>query len=282
VPAASTIGDILDRNGLIRPRRKRLRVPRSASPLSHAVAANDLWCVDYKGDFPLDDGSRCYPLTITDAVSRYLIKCEGLPSTRDVLARPHFERAFREFGLPWRMRSDNGVPFATKTIGGLSSLSIWWIQLGITPERIEPGQPQQNGRHERMHLTLKQQTACPPKPTLIEQQREFDRFRHDYNDVRPHEALDQTPPARHYEPSSRSMPDVLRCPEYETGIEIRRVAPNGYLSWKGELMRVTRLLASQPVGLKLVDDDEWELLYGPVLLGYILVRDGKPRIEPLP
>src|SRR5580704_9746137 len=187
VPAASTIGEVLDRHGLIRPRKLRLRVPPSSNPLAHAEQPNDVWCTDFKGDFRLGEGNRCYPLTLTDAFSRYLLKCEGLTRPTDGLARPHFERAFREFGLPRGIRSDNGAPFATKAIGGLSMLSVWWIRLGITPERIEPGKPQQNGRHERMHQTLKKQTASPPQATMADQQRVMDRFRRDYNEVRPHE-----------------------------------------------------------------------------------------------
>jgi putative transposase len=281
VPAASTIGEILDRHGLIRPRRLRLRVPPSSNPLSHAVAPNDVWCTDFKGDFALNKSERCYPLTVTDAASRYLLKCEGLRRPTEELARPHFERAFREFGLPARIRSDNGAPFASKAVGGLSRLSVWWIELGITPERIEPGQPQQNGRHERMHLTLKQQTASPPQSTMVDQQRVMDRFRHDYNDVRPHEALGQTPPARHYEPSHRPMPETPPGPQYASGFQVRRVGPNGHVSWLGESMPLGKLLASQPVGFREIDNDEWELHYGPVMLGHVLLRDGKPRVESL-
>ena len=280
IPAASTIGDILDRHGLIRPRTPRLRVPPSSSPLSHAAEPNDVWCVDFKGHFALDDGSRCHPLTITDAASRYLIKCEGLQRPTDVLARVHFELAFREFGLPWRIRSDNGAPFATRAIGGLSALSIWWIQLGIVPERIEPGQPQQNGRHERFHLTLKQQTASPPRATFADQQRAFDLFRHDYNDERPHEALGQVPPARVYAPSLRPMPDKPRAPEYGDGFAVRWANNSGWVSWRGTWLRVAGLLRGQPVGFKQIDEDEWELFYGPVLLGYVLIRNGAPRVEP--
>ena len=151
-----------------------------------------------------------HPLTISDGASRYLIRCEGLEEPKHAPVQAHFERAFREFGLPARIRSDNGTPFATKAIGGLSKLSVWWVQLGILPERIEPGKPQQNGRHERMHRTLKEQTASPPQASMADQQRAFDRFRHDYNEQRPHEALGQTPPARHYEPSLRAMPERPR------------------------------------------------------------------------
>jgi transposase InsO family protein len=207
VPAASTIGDILNRHGLVRPRRARLRVPQSTQPLAHAAAPNDVWCTDFKGHFALGDATRCHPLTITDAATRYLVKCEALVQPSHAPVREQFELAFHEFGVPRAIRSDNGPPFASKALGGLSELSVWWIQLGILPERIEPGQPQQNGRHERFHRTLKEQTASPP---MADQQRAFDRFRADYNDRRPHEALGQTPPAKHYEPSLRPMPQSQR------------------------------------------------------------------------
>ena len=279
VPAVSTIGEVLDRYGLIRPRKLRLRVPPSSSPLAHAGEPNDVWCTDFKGDFRLGEGGRCYPLTLTDAVSRYLFKCEGMAHPTEELARPHFELAFREFGLPVRMRSDNGVPFASKAIGGLSKLSVWWVRLGITPERIDPGKPQQNGRHERMHQTLKQQTASPPKATMADQQRAMDAFRRDYNEVRPHEALGQTTPASHYAPSRRTMPEVLRDPEYADDFEVRRVGSNGYISWSGQRLRLTTLLADQPVGFKAADEDEWELHYGPLLLGWVHRRKGELFFE---
>ena len=208
VPAASTIGEILDRYGLIRPTRARLRVPPSTTPLAHAHGPNDVWSVDFKGHFATSDGARCHPLTISDNATRFLIKCESLREPKDAPVREQFELAFREFGLPARIRSDNGAPFASKAVGGLSRLSVWWIQLGIIPERIEPGHPEQNGRHERMHKTLKEQTASPPAATLADQQRAFDRFRADYNNDRPHEALGQTPPRAHYEPSLRIMPGL--------------------------------------------------------------------------
>jgi len=280
VPAASTIGDILDRHGLIRPRRARLRVPPSPSPLEPCSESNELWCVDFKGHFACGDGTRCHPLTITDGATRYLIKCEGMVQPRDQPVREHFERAFREFGMPARLRSDNGPPFATKALGGLSALSVWCIRYGVIPERIEPGHPEQNGRHERMHRTLKEQTANPPAATLADQQRAFDRFRRDYNDERPHEALGMTPPAAHYEPSLRAMPPAPKDPEYASGFEVRRVKAKGSFSWMGFELRVGPLLASQPVGLRAIDEDEWELFYGPLLIGYVLMRDGKPHIEP--
>lgn len=280
VPAASTIGEILERYGLIRPRRPRLRVPPHPSPLEPCAAPNQLWCVDFKGHFALDDGTRCHPLTITDAASRYLITCEGLLAEKVELARPHFERAFLEFGLPDRMRSDNGGPFASRSLGGLSALSVWWIRLGILPERIEPGCPQQNPRHERMHRTLKAATANPPAATMLEQQRAFDRFRADYNNHRPHEALGQTPPARHYDPSWRPMREPSD-PEYPKDFIVRRVGPNGHLSFLGKHHRIGSPLAGQPVGFHQTDEHEWDVFYGPLPIGVVLVRNGEPRIEAL-
>jgi putative transposase len=278
-PAPSTIGEILKRRGLIRPRRARLRVPMYPSPLEPCAEPNDVWCTDFKGHFQLGDRSRCHPLTITDGASRYLICCEALTAERTELARPHFERAFAEFGLPARIRSDNGPPFATKSVGGLSALSVWWIQHGIVPERIEPGQPQQNGRHERFHRTLKERTTKPPAQTMAEQQRAFDYFRRDYNDARPHEALGQKPPASMYEPSWRAFRPA-RAPEYGEGFDVRRVNHTGVISFRGNLLFVSQLLTGQPVGLRSIDDDEWEMHYGPLLIGHVLIRKGHARIEP--
>jgi putative transposase len=279
-PVPSTIGDILKRRSLIRPRRARLRVPAHPSPLEPCSEPNELWCTDFKGHFELGDGTRCHPLTITDAATRYLIRCEGLARETCELARPHFERAFREFGVPERIRSDNGGPFASKAVGGLSPLSVWWIQLGILPERIEPGQPQQNGRHERFHRTLKEQTTEPPAATMADQQRAFDYFAHDYNNERPHESLGQKPPASVYEPSWRPLREP-RDPEYGDGFEVRRIRENGRLSIVGKTLYVGRVLAGQPLGLRQTDEDEWDVYYGPLLVGYLLVRDGTPRIEPV-
>jgi putative transposase len=279
VPAASTIGEVLDRYGLIRPRRARLHVPPSTTPLAHAHGPNDVWSVDFKGHFPTSDGMRCHPLTVSDNATRFLIKCEALHEPKEAPVREQFDLAFREFGLPARIRSDNGAPFASKALGGLSRLSVFWIQLGIVPERIEPGHPEQNGRHERMHKTLKEQTASPPEATFADQQRAFDRFRAEYNNYRPHEALGQTPPRAHYEPSLRVMPERPRPPEYSTDFVVRRVTPGGRFGWRGCHLRAGHLLGGQPVGLKQIDEDEWELFYGPVMLGYVLLRNGKHRIE---
>lgn len=281
VPAASTIGEILDRYGLIRPRRARLRVPPSTTPLGHAQEPNDVWSVDFKGHFATKDGVRCHPLTMSDNATRFLIKCEGLREPKEAPVRQEFDLAFREFGLPVRIRSDNGPPFASKALGGLSRLSVYWIQLGIVPERIEPGHPEQNGRHERMHRTLKEHTASPPRATFADQQRAFDRFRAEYNNYRPHEALGQTPPRAHYEPSLRILPESPRPVEYGPECVVRRVSPGGTVSWRGVSLPAGQLLAGQPLGMKQIDEDEWEVFYGPVLLGYALLRDGKYRLEPL-
>jgi transposase InsO family protein len=278
IPAASTIGDILKRSGLVRPRRARLRVPPSSSPLGAAAEPNDIWCADFKGHFAVGDGTRCYPLTITDACSRYLLKCEALTEPKYAPTREHFERAFREFGLPKKIRTDNGPPFASKALGGLSWLSVWWIQLGIVPERIEPGHPEQNGRHERMHRTLKEQIASPPAATIVDQQRASDRFRADYNDRRPHEALGQRPPASCYEPSVRTMPERAPQPEYGPDFVVRRTSGSGEFSWKGKLVKAGKPLSNQPVALRQVDDDEWELFYGPLLIGSVLARAGTVRV----
>jgi putative transposase len=281
VPAASTIGEILHARGLIRPRRARLRVPPSPDLLDPCAEPNDVWCIDFKGYFRLGDKTRCDPLTLTDAATRYLLKCEAVAATTEAPVRAELEKAFREFGLPKKIRSDNGPPFASKALGGLSRLSVWWIQLGILPERIEPGKPQQNGRHERMHRTLKEHTAQPPRETKTDQQRAFDYFRRDYNEKRPHEALGMTPPAAHYEPSPRVMPDKPRAPEYGDEHVVRRVSRHGSFAWKGQTLLAGAPLANQPIGVRQTDEDEWEIFYGPLLLGYVLVRDGAARIEPI-
>jgi transposase InsO family protein len=272
LPAPSAIGEILKGAGLVRPPRRRVKTPPSLLPLAPGEQPNDLWCVDFKGYFALGDESRCYPLTITDHVSRYLLKCEGLAQPRETPVRVHFERVFREFGVPLRIRSDNGPPFASTGLGGLSALSVWWMKLGILPERIEPGQPQQNGRHERMHKTLKAEATMPAQATLVEQQRVFDRFRGIYNDVRPHEALGQKTPASRYFPSTRPMPERLRSPEYSDAMKVRRLDAHGALCFGGKPFSFCTVLAGEPVGLELVEEDTWEVFYGPILLAELRVR----------
>jgi transposase InsO family protein len=275
-PAASTIGEVLKRNGLIRPRRRRVRVAPGTSPLSPCEEPNELWCIDFKGHFALGDKTRCHPLTLSDGASRFLLKCEGLAQPREKPVREHLELAFREYGLPNRIRSDNGPPFATLAAGGLSALSIWWIKLGIVPERIEPGHPEQNGRHERMHRTLKAEVA--PRKDLAEQQLAFDAFRYAYNELRPHEALGQVPPAKRYEPSRRCYPEKTAAIEYED-CKVRW-AHNGLLSWRGQAVKVgPPALSNEPVGMKQVSESEWEVYFGPVLLGRFDDRDREPVLR---
>jgi putative transposase len=280
-PAASTIGDKLQEHGLIRPRRRRVRAPMSVDPLAPTTLANDTWCVDFKGHFALGDKTRCYPLTLTDQESRFLLKCEGMTEPKFLPVQREFELAFREFGLPLRIRSDNGPPFATVGLGGLSALAVGWIKYGITPERIEPGQPQQNGRHERMHRTLKQETANPPAASLLEQQRRFDRFRRIFNHERPHEALGQRPPASRYCNSVRALPDKPRSPAYADSMEVRRVNKSGFFSFHGASHRLSMCLAGEPVGLEPIDEDTWELFYGPVLLAELHIRNKQATLRRL-
>jgi transposase InsO family protein len=279
-PAASTIGDKLQERGLIRPRRRRVRAPMSVDPLAPTTQANDTWCVDFKGHFALGDKTRCYPLTLTDQHSRYVLKCEGMTEPKFLPVQREFDRAFREYGLPLRIRSDNGPPFASVGLGGLSSLSVGWIKCGIVPERIEPGQPQQNGRHERMHRTLKQETANPPGASLVEQQRRFDRFRRIFNHERPHEALGQRPPASYYCSSSRVFPDKPRSPAYVDSMQVRRVNRSGFFSFHG-MHKLSMCLAGEPVGLEAIDEDTWELFYGPVLIAEVHVRNKQARLQRL-
>jgi putative transposase len=274
LPAPSTISDWLKKYGLIRPRKRRLRVPLHTSPLALYEFPNEVWCTDFKGHFAMNDGIRCYPLTLMDGHSRYLLKCEGLLNQKEETAKPHFELAFREFGLPRRIRSDNGVPFASIAIGGLSSLSVWWIKLGIIPERIEPGCPEQNGRHERMHRTLKEETASPPKDNLRLQQKSFDLFRKEYNEERPHEALHQETPKKHYILSSRVFPAVIADPIYPEGFEVKRIKPNGSLYFKGTDIGFGAVLAQELVGFSEVGNEEWVVYFGPVKLGRV-TRRGK-------
>jgi transposase InsO family protein len=273
VPHPSTIGELLKRHGLIRPRRRRVRTPSSVEPLAIGSQPNDVWCTDFKGHFALGDRQRCHPLTLTDHASRYLLKCEALAEPTEVAVLPHFDRAFREYGLPDRIRSDNGIPFASTALGGLSSLSIAWIKLGILPERIEPGQPQQNGRHERMHKTLKAETASPPSANMTEQQRAFDRFRFIYNDQRPHEALQQKPPVTRYDRSRRPMPTAPRSPEYPDTMQTRRLDGSGRLQFRAHTTLLTRLLANEPVGLESVDEETWEVFYGPLAIAELRIRN---------
>jgi len=261
-PSVCTAEKWLKKHGLVKARRLRKRTPPYSEPFLACDAPNKVWSADYKGQFKTGDGRWCYPLTITDNMSRYLITCKGLYSPCYADTRPWFEWAFREFGLPEAMRTDNGTPFAGHGVTGLSRLSVWWIKLGIRPERIESGKPQQNGRHERMHRTLKQDTAKPPKPDMNRQQLRFDEFRHEYNYDRPHEALDQKTPDSFYIPSPRRYPEKLREPEYDHGVEIRTVRHAGDLRFKGTYYFVSELLAGEKVGLTETGDGKYEIRFG--------------------
>jgi transposase InsO family protein len=266
VPAASTIGDLIKKHGLERPRRWRPRVPVPHNGMGNPEFANDTWAVDFKGHFPLSDKRRCHPLTVTDHASRYLVACQAMLEQKTEPVRQQMEFVFREFGQPNKMRSDNGVPFASVGIGGLSALSIWWMKLGIQLERSRPGCPQDNGRHERMHRTLKEETTTPPK-TIAEQQRAFDQFRQCFNNERPHEALDQKTPSQFYVISRKAYSGELKSPEYDGNKKVHHVNEDGRISFKGKHITLGKFLAKEPIGVEATDEDVWRLFYGPVVLG---------------
>jgi putative transposase len=268
-PAASTIGDWLRKEGLTQAQRPRRRCPPYSSPFSAVDAPNAVWCVDFKGWFSTGDGKRCDPLTISDAMSRYLLRCQAVARTDGAHVRPAFDATFCEFGLPLAIRSDNGPPFASVGAGGLSQLAVWWIKLGVRPERIAPGKPQQNGRHERLHRTLKADTAAPPAATLEEQQRRFDDFRAIYNGERPHEALDFVTPASLYRASDRAYPRALREPGYPDETAVRRVRSNGVIKWAGDLVFVSEALIGEPVAVEETEEGEWLVRYAHLELGHI-------------
>ena len=265
-PARSTAGDILRRHGLVTPRRRPRGIVAPRAALIEPRAPNDVWSVDFKGQFRLGCRDLCYPLTMADGLSRYLLSCRGLPSTAGAGVQPVIERVFREYGMPLAMLSDNGSPFASKALGRLSRLSVWWIKLGIQPLLIAPGHPEQNGRHERMHRTLKEETARPPKATFGAQQRAFGCFRREYNDERPHEALEDRTPAELYSPSRRAYPHQVPEVEYPGHYEVRRVSSNGQIKWQGQMLFVSEVLAGEPVGLEETDDGIWSLNFASLLL----------------
>jgi transposase InsO family protein len=267
-PAASSIGELLKREGLIVARRKRRRTPPYTQPLAHAQAANQVWCADFKGWFRCLDGMRCDPLTITDAYSRYLLRCRAVAKTDGLHVRAIFEAVFRECGLPEAIRTDNGSPFASPAPGGLSRLSMWWLKLGIRHERIEPGCPGQNGRHERMHRTLKAETASPAEANMGRQQARFLRFEREYNELRPHQALGYRKPAELYVGSVRRYPRRLPELEYPAGVHLRKISQQGSLKWKCQRTFLSQVLARETVGLLEVDDELFEVYYGPVMLGW--------------
>jgi transposase InsO family protein len=268
-PAASTIGALFDREGLTVKRRLRRRSPPSSAPFADCGTANDVWCIDFKGWFLTGDGTHCEPLTLSDAYSRYLLRCQAMARTNTEHVWPVLDAAFREFGLPQRLRSDNGPPFASRGAGGLSRLSVKVIKAGVVPERIAPGKPQQNGRLERLHLTLLQDTASPPARSLREQLERLRGFHRVYNEERPHAALGNDTPAEHYAVSTRRFDGVLREPDYGPDHEVRRVRHNGEIRWLGTTVYVSEALVGEPIGLLEDESGDWTAYYGPIALGVI-------------
>ena len=278
LPAVSTANDILKRAGLVAARRRRRPVGHPGFQPRPVTAPNAIWTADFKGQFRTADAQLCYPLTVCDAWSRFVFRCQGrrAPTTAETIVV--FRRAFAEFGLPERIRTDNGEPFAAPSLGRLSRLSVWWIRLGIRPELIAPASPQQNGAHERMHRTLKAETTRPPAGHLRAQQQRFAGFRRQYNRERPHEALGQRPPARLYTPSTRRLPRRLEPLVYPGHYEVRQVSNPGVMSWHSRNIVISTVLIGETIGLEPIDDGEWDLHFGPVRLGRFDERTR--RIQP--
>src|SRR4030042_1886984 len=274
-PVVSTVSEILKRNGLVIPRIKRHRTLASTSPFTECNKSNDVWSADFKGQFRTEDGKLCYPLTITDNYSRYLLFCRGLSHPSFKETKPCFELVFKEYGLPVAMRTDNGSPFASIGLGGLSKLSVWFMKLGIRTERIEPGHPEQNGRHERMHRTLKETTANPLRSNRKGQQKAFDEFIYEYNFERPHEALGQKTPVTVYQKSTRYYP--YRIPEitYPADCILRKVNRNGEIKWKRRGIFISKSLIGENIALKQKDEHLWETWFMHYPLGIVNVMTKK-------
>ena len=266
-PARSTVFDILERYGRVRSRTRRRRWKHPGAAPFNTTAPNQIWTVDFKGQFRMRDGLYCYPLTIVDHFSRYLLCCYGLPDVRGKAVKNQFLRLFREQGLPDAIRSDNGTPFASTGIHGLSRLNVWWLKLGITHQRITPGNPQQNGAHERMHRTLKARATKPPAANLNIQQRVFNGFRQTYNDIRPHEALDDETPASRWTPSTHAFPERIAPPQYPGHVEVRRVSNAGTFRLHSGQQFLSQALNGENIGLEEVQDAIWNILYYDTLLG---------------
>lgn len=269
-PVRSTVHEILDRHGLVKKQGRR-RTKYSARPthLGKALEPNSIWCTDFKGQFRLGNRKYCYPLTVSDQFSRFLLCCEGLESTGEQDACHIFRQVFEEYGLPQAIRSDNGTPFSTRTVLGLSKLSVWWLRLGIRLERIEPGHPEQNGRHERMHRTLKEATATQPSSNFLQQQERFDSFREEYNQERPHEALRMKAPATAYRPSQRPYPEQLSTPEYVDSDFVRTVYPNGGVRFGPKsTFFLSSALEGHPIGITQVEDRLWRIVFMNLDLGH--------------
>ena len=277
-PAKSTVHAVLDRHGLVKRRKRRRRYQVKGTELKHALAPNQLWCADYKGEFLLGNKQYCYPLTITDYRSRYLLACEGLDSTKSELAFYVFEDAFKEYGLPVAIRTDNGAPFAApNAFFGLSRLSVWWLKLGIKIERIQPGHPEQNGRHERMHLTLKKEATKPASYNFLQQQNRFDDFLRIYNQERPHQALGGRYPAEVFTPSAREYQPAEE-PEYPFHDKTVRVTRCGRICIGQRKVNLSTVFSSQTVGIREVADKIWLVSFMDYDLGFFDEDHG--RVEP--
>jgi transposase InsO family protein len=275
----STISNILDRNGLVKRRHPRHHTPPYTEPFRSCSESNSVWSADYKGQFRMGNGHLCYPLTISDNFSRYLLSCRGLEHPSHEETQPWFERTFREYGLPGAIRTDNGTPFASVAVGGLSRLSVWWIKLGIIPERIDLGEPQQNGRHERMHRTLKEAAVSPPRDNLNQQQRVFDRFQNEFNNERPHEALGQRTPAAVHRYSKKEYPAKLPKIEYDNRTLVRHIHTSGCMKWKGDIIYVSENLCGENIGMRKISDHEWEMRFSFFPLG--IFDENNRKIRPL-
>ena len=278
-PAISTIHAVLDRHGLVKHRKGRKRYKNKGTVLNHVKHPNELWCADYKGEFMMGNKQYCYPLTIMDYTSRYLLSCDALASTREEFAFEVFTRAFKEYGLPKAIRTDNGCPFASaQSFYKLTKLSVWWMRLGIQVERIQPGRPQQNGRHERMHLTLKQETTRPPRNNLIAQQEEFDKFIRIYNTERPHQGIRNKYPSEIYKPSKRELKSLepLYYPFHDQTV---RVSQCGRICTRGFKVSLSRAFAGHEVGIKEMENNIWVVSFLDYDLGYF--DDKSHRVEPV-
>jgi putative transposase len=278
-PAASTIGDILKRHGLVKPRQLRRRVPPHSEPLRECNGPNRVWSADYKGQFRMKNNKYCYPLTITDNFSRYLFCCDGYHEINGKKAIKSFAKVFYDYGLPEAIRTDNGYPFASTALGGLTRLSIWLLKLNILPERIEPGCPQQNPRHERMHRTLKAGINSNTKSSLQAQQKWFDHFKNEFNEERPHHSLNFKRPAEIYQASTREYPSVLPEVTYPDDFLIRKVRSNGEIKYFGKQFFISELLYGEPIGLEMIDEDRAVVYFARLKLGIIdakLDKIGRP------
>jgi putative transposase len=278
-PSRSTICEHLKAQGLVAPRRPRRPQIRGDAPIAPITRINETWTTDFKGHFRTGDRVYCYPLTLRDGFSRFVLRCAALSGPTYAATRPQFERAFAQYGLPERIRSDNGVPFAGTGLGRLSRLSVWWIRLGIIPERIAPGRPDQNGSHEQFHAVLKAETARPPASHAVAQQRRFGRFCREYNHERPHAALANVVPARCYHPSPRALPRHLPALEYPGHVEVRRVSTLGIISWRGARVFLSEALAGEDVALEEVDDGLWTLRFATIALARY--DDRRRSLQPL-